>query len=442
MGAVISLDYGAMDEAGRAAGNAAKKCRSYAENINKKISKKVSSLTLGGNGNTAQIDYFARCKINELNQRIPRYEEFATKVANAKSYAESTDKNVSGYIRKAANDFRKSHDMKVGIISEFFAWATTTLLNKTTFGRWLNQITRTADAWLDMAKRNFKNWYELDGGKYIIKAALAVVGTVIATIFLVTVAWPVLVSAVSVSLWTAVTAAATYVAAVIAVADGVVKSVNSIKAVAEFQDDPGWAKRFGSFTSLSEYMRKTNFHVPFLDKISNIAANIIEVVKVAAEIIGLADLIQNGIKVVKVIKENGIGKMFNKVHFQSPGGKITICTIKHGMKNVIRNAGQLKEMITSTNIARLKTFYEKNSIMSDFYKGLKKGEKVIKTVDSLAEKGIKGEIKERMEKIINKKITYQYVPRSVDVSKKMKERIKTHKPVCKIAFEGGGGYSW
>ncbi|MEY8483395.1 hypothetical protein AALD74_16330 [Lachnospiraceae bacterium 48-21] len=245
-----------------------------------------------------------------------------------KRFARETDAAVSSYISRASKDFRASHDMKVGVIAEFFAWASTTLLNSTSFGRLLNQLFKEAGALIDGAKRIKKTGMSLMGG-YIIKTALTVIGAIIAVAVLIFVAWPALLTAFAAISAAGLTGAMiwTLVTAVVAVADSVVKYGSNLSAALPFEDDPGWAKRYNSYTSLSEYLRKNNFNLPFMNKISGIAANVIDGVKIVADIINIKELIHNGINVVRYLKDGSLAKVFNKVYFKSPSGKVTFGTI-------------------------------------------------------------------------------------------------------------------
>ena len=73
MGAIITLDYSAMKETYRKANHASEKCASYAEKINSKINQKVTNLKMGENSNTYQANYFAKQKIDKLNERKTQY---------------------------------------------------------------------------------------------------------------------------------------------------------------------------------------------------------------------------------------------------------------------------------------------------------------------------------------------------------------------------------
>jgi hypothetical protein len=403
VGAIISLDYSAMKETYKKANQAAEKCGSYAKKIDSKINQKITSLKMGGNNNTSNANYFAKQKIDKLNEKKMKYSTYATKMENARTFAKDTDVNVSTYIKNASNDFRNSHDMKVGVIAEFFSWATTTLINSTTFGRWINQVCKDVGTWIDSVKRKFKDWYELDGGKYIIKTALAVVGTIIAVIFLVWVAWPALLGLLATgitslgALWTVVTAVAGVVTAVIAVADGIVKSASNFMAALTFADDPGWAKRYNSYSSVAEFFRKHNFKSDWFDKWSGTFATIIDVVTVAAAIINIVDLCKSGIKGLRKIKEVGWKKVFFKVTFKSPSGKVSRGTIIHGIKRIFVNIGEAKKIFTTTNISILQSYYQEGL---KFYKTLKSGEKILKWIDSTGENGISSTVISEIKKKI------------------------------------------
>lgn len=438
MGAVIALDYAAMRNAYKQANKAAEECESYANKINAKVTQKIGSLRLGGSRNTSQADYFARAKINSLNQRKEKCRAMARKMEDARGFAQQTDGNVSAQIRRSSDIFRSTHDMKVNVVTEFFTWITTTVVNATEFGRIINQIFKEAGSWIDSAKRGFKDWYELGNGKYIIKAALAAAGTVIAVAFLVCVAWPALVSAIAGGLsWALVTAAAAVVSAVIAVANSVVKTINGVAAAVSFEDDPGWAKRYSSFTTLAGYLRDHNFKSSFINKISGTLANLIDMVEIAASIIDFAGMVHNGVNVVKRIKSVGIDKVFNKVHFRSPSGKMTVGTVKYGIKNIIRNGAEMKKMMTTTDLTRLQSFHKKSLEASGFYKVLESGKNFGERVEmigdkglrGLAEKKIKGKIK---EKIIKNSTLHVFGSKSFTLYGKTRDFFKAQKPKYSI----------
>lgn len=442
----VSIDYPALDDAYREARRAVQRCETYVNDINKRVTQKLSSLTLGSSTNTSQANYFARSKINDLNQKKKKYETFANKVRQAREYAKETDENVSRYIRKASLDFRNSHDMKVGVITALFAWTTTEVLNKTVFGRWLNQTSKDVGTWLDGARRKFKESYELDGGKYIVKTVLAVIGTVVA-VAMAYFAFPALIAAISVlgtaiaaggivgiagALWTVVTAAASVITAVIGVANGVIKSIYNTNAALSFQDDPGWAKHYNSFTSLSEYFRKNYFKSPNMNRSSYGIAQSIDGVETAAKIIDIADMIRNGIHVFSGEK---IDVVLNKVHFKNKDGKVTFATIKYGMKNLKGNAKEIKQMVKSTNVSRLQTYYKEQSKLVNFYKKMKSIEGKGRLIESIADKGVGTVLVDKVkEKLQSYSTVYEYTSRGKGIFENLERLKKNSKPRYEMAF--------
>lgn len=371
----IALDYGCMQDAESAARRAAYASQQYAHRIEGKVTRKIDSLQGGGTGNTSSSSYFASQKMRSLNEKNDRYNDFADKMRDAKNYARDKDKAVSVYIRKESDSFRKSHGMKVNAIVEWFTWLTTTIINKTEFGRWIAQKFKEAKAWLSDRARDFRSWYELDGGKYILNTVLAVVGTVLAVAFLVLVAWPTLVAAFAAiaasvvsgaaitgtMLWTAITAGTGFVTAVMSVVNAMTKIYSNTQAYLNNEEDPGWAKRYSGYSSFSEMLRKEMFSSGFANKISYIAANIYDVIGITAEIINIAGILKSCGNFILTIKEKGAFHIFDKVHFKSPNGKVTWGTFKYGLKHLFNNVKITREGIKPAGIQRIYSYLKKES---------------------------------------------------------------------------------
>lgn len=428
MGA-LTLDYGQMTEAESAARRAASACDSYADRIESRVTRKLDNLQYGSTGNTSSSSYFANQKIRNLKEKQDKYINFANKMKDAKNYAIDKDRSASIYIRRESGRFRKAQGMEVNALIELFAWLTTTIINKTEFGRWISQKFKEAGAWLDERRREFKRWYELDGGKYIIKTVLSIIGMVLAVAFLVLVAWPAVVAAFGAiatavaagaaitggMIWTAITAAAAFVTAIIAVTDKVAKVYGNVKACINNEEDPGWAKRYGNYSSFSEMLRKELFSSGFANKMSYLAANAYDMVGITAELIGFAGTIKGGVNFIKDIKSKGISHIFDKVSFKAKNGKVTWGTFKYGLKHLFNNVKISKQGINATNISRLQNYYK----LQNYSKGLINFEKAYKIADasvsgydSIQKHGIfKSASNSVIDKILGKSITYELVNR-------------------------------
>ncbi len=358
---VVALDYSAMKNAVKAAKGAADRCEDYAGEIEKKVSRKLADLRLGSSANTSQADYFARQKISSLRSGKLRYEQLSRTVEEAIDYAKETDRADSEFVRSESQAFRARHDMDVHPAVEFFVWLSTSKLNSSALGRWFGERMSDVDRWVSNAVRSFRQWYQLDGGKYIIKAALAIVGTVAAAVTLIFVAIPALVAAgtllaggiTAAALWTAVTATACLVTSVVAIADNATKVVANASAAIMTMEDPGWAKRLNSYRSFSTFLRKNNFGSGKLNKLSMTWADIISVSSTVAATITIVDIARTGANFLKNINSDEISTLFRPVRFRAPGGKVTWGTFKYGMKSLKMDLKALKEGFFTTNISRI-----------------------------------------------------------------------------------------
>lgn len=391
MGTVITLDYSDMENSFKKADKASKECDSYIDKIESKITKKIDGLKGGGNGNTSSANYFANEKKRKLREKSKKYSTYAQNMKAAKKYAADTDKRVSELIKAESKDFRKVHNMETNVITDFFTWASTTLLNSTAFGRWLSEVGRDIGRWIDAAGRKFKEWYRLDGGKYVIKTVLAVVGTVIAVVFLVAVAWPALLAAIGAfgsviagtavltggMIWTAITAAAGFATAVIAVTDGLTKVFSNGAAALTLSDDPGWAARYGGFSSLSDWARSTNFKNSIMNKISYSFSDIYDGVDIACSIINVIDLTRHGIRVLSDLKAKRYELPLRKLGFKGADGKmhISFSTIKYNCKKGLQNLKTIKDVFTNTGWNQLTSHYEKALKYYGAYKKTKSAQK-------------------------------------------------------------------
>lgn len=385
----VVLDYNQMVQAMWAAQSTAWKCGEYTEEIQRKVTQKLDSLERGSNSLVSSANYFAQQKIADLNRKREQFEQYGNHVIEAMRYAEDTDNRVSSYIKTESREFRRNHGMEVNVVIEFFAWISTNVLNSTEFGRWLNQKMRAMENWVDRSRRRFKQWFHLEGGKYIIKIVTNILLTVAAVVIVIFVALPALMGAVAAiaangvmlgSLWTVLTATASFVTSFIKIFDCVTKVGGNMAALESLEEDPGWAHRYGSYSSFAEYLRKTNFHDGYLNKLSYIHANTIDTVAFAAQLIHAADTAHRGINFLKGIKANGTRHYFKKVRFKTKNGKVSWATFKYGIKSIRQNAKTANEAINNTNINRLNKYYKKAANIDIVYKfetGASKTEKFI-----------------------------------------------------------------
>lgn len=426
MGAIITLDYVAMTGAYKKANAAADTCDAYARKIDQQINQKITTLRMGGNSNTLQANYFAKQKIAELDARKAKYNQYSIKMKDVLIFANNTDEYVSFYIRNSSRDFRDRHDMKVGVITEFLAWITTTILNSDEFGRWLKQIGKDVGAWIDKTKRKFKIWFELKGGKYYIRTALNIIlalGAIVALVVSFSALLGILASGIVVvgaAFWQLTVVVAGIVSSSIIACNCTIKAISNSVAYNKFEDNPGWAKRYSSYSSLADYLHKNNFNSPILNGIADVLANIIERADAIADLILVADLGINSLHILEQWKNGNLAKMLNKIYIKSPKGKVTKHTIKYAIKRISQNQDKIKKLLTTTDVSRLYTYYKKYIPLSGVPQIIKGAGEIVGFIEKIGNEGsfeaISDKIKDRIKK---KLIVCEYVSKFQNLSKKV-----------------------
>lgn len=398
----IALDYSQMSQTVWAAQRAASKCDDYIGEINRKVTQKLNSLERGQNGLVGSANYFAQQKIADLDRKREQFEQYGHRMAEVMQYAKDTDNRVSSYIKTESREFRRNHGMEVSIVVELFTWLSTTTLNRSEFGRFLNQMMRDIGNWVDIGRRRFKQLYRLEGGKYILKVILNIALTAAAMLILVLVALPALISAIATiaagftlgALWTLIAAGAAFTTAFITILDCATKAAGNMAAAETFKDDPGWAQRYGSYGSFAEYLRKTNFHDGYSNKLSYIYANRIDTVTFVAKMINMADTAFHGINFYKAIKKNGINHYLKKIHIKTKDGKVSWATFKYGMKTARENIKTLKYEVNNTNVSRLTEYFKSRGNIKIVYK-FKSG---VKDIEKLMDVGVRKYLEDKLGK--------------------------------------------
>ena len=394
--ATLTLNYSDIKAAYNASDKAAKKCESYANEISKKITKKIDDLERGSSAQTSYAKSYAKKKISELNRQAGVYSSYATRLddfLNGSSGAKSIDKKVSDYIKADSKTFREKHNMKTNAVTEFFTWLSTTILNKTDFGKWLKNAFTSIKNWLHDVGDALEYWYRCGGGKFVLKIVGGIILLVVAVVALI-VAWPIMVGAFSAlaagftmaAAWTALVATATFVGAIIGVVNAVVDTTFNVKALQTNGSDPAWAKRYDSYSSASEYLNKNRFgNNKWLNKNSYSWATAIEVTELTCALINIADMAKNGINFLR--DPNARQKFFpkrdtttfKKVSF-TRYNKVTFGSIKNGLGAIKTNIAQV---IANPSIEAIKKgLLRKNSIkpLADIYKWSNSANKALKPI--------------------------------------------------------------
>ena len=359
MGTIV-LDYGQMKSAERNAKKAANDCEEYANKIDSGVLKKIDSLSGGSSTNTSNASYFAQKKIADLREKNSKYMDFMHKLQGAREYAQNQDKQTSAELRNEGRMFRKNNGMSTNIVMEFLVGLSVARDNSTALGRLVSAVKRDIKSWVEDKVRDFKRWYELDGGKYIIKMVVIGVLAVAAALTLIFSAIPALVAAIiglaSISagaIAAVIVAAAGVVTAIITLANQVTHLVSTASAYRDNNQDPAWAKRSSKISSVSDYFRKTRFKSGAMNKASYVVAKVYDGVSFVASTITFVNFakgVSNHIgDLSNKYKHGGWSNVFDKYKFRSADtGKITLKSLYSGIKGEI----------TRFNIGRKSTSFD------------------------------------------------------------------------------------
>lgn len=445
--AEIVLDYSEIKDSSRAAQKVADQCEDYANDLKRKVTKKLGDLKRGSSGNTSAATSYMNAKISELNKKATAFSRFSDDLdnfLNDSAGAKETDKKAAKEIKSYSKIFLKNNGMNVGPITDFFMMLSNTFYNSTEFGQWLKKMNNAwDDFWADAAK-DLKYWYQCNGGKQILQAVAAVVLTVVAVAACV-VAVGAAVAAIGALgaaiaagavtggiIWGAVSATAAAIGAVIGVADALTNTYFSFKAAVE--DDPAWAKRYGDMDSASDALEKVRFESGFMNKLSSGAAKVVKGVEIVCNIINIVDLANKGLKFAKNFKNtSAVWKNKGKIKFfKVVDGKKTLnkTAVKYTWMNIKKDYGAFKDAF-SKNI--FEDYAKSNYKIVDFFDNdafetMEKVEEWTTGIQSDIEKD--GIVKTTVEKIKGETTIINYGSDVVDTTKDTCEFIKDIWELC------------
>lgn len=96
------------------------------------------------------------------------------------------DKDVGAKFSALYSQFKKDNGFKISIVSEFFCYLGTKILNSTEFGKWLNNTIRSINDFLNDIWGEIKYWYKCEGGKYVVDIVLSVAAIALAVVTIIT----------------------------------------------------------------------------------------------------------------------------------------------------------------------------------------------------------------------------------------------------------------
>ena len=299
---VLKINYSELAGAIKNAEKAAKEADSYAEGLEKKVCKKIADLEGGSSGNVNNADYFVKKKIGVLKAKSEKLKNFAGKLSTFEENCKEADKDVGAKFSALYSQFKKDNGFKISIVSEFFCYLGTKILNSTEFGKWLNNTIRSINDFFNDIWGEIKYRYKCEGRKYVVDIVLSV-------------------AAIALAVVTIITAGAGFFAivAIIGAFISIVNAINNIctsAAALHYNDeDPAWANRYGEMDKLSDTLRKT-----VNSRVADWTADVLDITETFCDIVDIVSDLPENIADYKGIFNDG--KLTNKEKWLRFGGKL------------------------------------------------------------------------------------------------------------------------
>lgn len=308
------MNYGEILDAAKAAEKTADYCVDYEEEIGRKITRKLENLERGESGYTGAAKQYAEKKIKQLERKKEKYQKYGQALENFVSEAKQTDKKAAAIIKGSYQMYIKDHNIQVNPIVEGLAAIAVWGGNASGFGQVLEAVYDFDQKITKDIFEGLEYWYRCEGGKNVVKIAVAAIGVVVAVAGII-VAWPVAAAALTAGLaWTSIVAVAGIVTSAFAVLNGLTDIAMEVSALSQNRENPAKALMASNIDKVSKALRNHIFPEGqgWLNGVSMKLADGLDMVEFVCGVIGFADVARNGVKFAKQIKTNGIKSVWSE----------------------------------------------------------------------------------------------------------------------------------
>lgn len=346
MGEII-IDYSEINSAAKKARSASGYFEDFEEELEKKVSKKLSGLPgSDSKGNIGNAKSIVSSKIKELRKKKKYYSDLASSLEKLADNIEYEEKSVVTDVRCIATEALELNRQSKW--QAFCQWAYGTfcvdMLNWNPVTRFIGNGIKKGLDWVQEKGTKIVDWFKHGEGKYylgIALDALAVAGAIAGTV--VAIALAVATGGAAAPL--VVAAVASTIGTVMTMVDSGFSIYNKVKAlkVEKETGDPGRARYYGNINGVSDTIDKTDMGGKTANDVWGVVGTGYDVVHVAADItavvsgtIGAAGLSGQAVKNPATgkfelkttydpskIKSNLKGTFLEKIGFRNKGGKWT-----------------------------------------------------------------------------------------------------------------------
>lgn len=325
------MNYGEILDAAKAAEKTADYCVDYEEEIGRKITRKLENLERGGSGYTGAAKQYAEKKIKQLETKKEKYQKYGQALEDFVSEAKRTDKQAAAIIKGSYQMYIKDHNIQVNPMVEGLAAIAVWGGNASGFGQVLEAVYDFDQKIRKDILEGLEYWYRCEGGKNVVKIAVAAAGVVLAVAGII-VAWPLAVTALTAGLtWSSVVAVAGLVTSAFAVVNSLTDIAMEFSALSQNRENPAKALMASKIDDFSGWLRQKIFTggQSWMNGVSMKLADGLDAVEFVCGVIGFADVARNGIKFAKKLKLNSVKGVWSefKVFYKNsdkktPWGKV------------------------------------------------------------------------------------------------------------------------
>lgn len=306
---IASISYSSINDASSAADKTAKKLDAYVGQLEKHVLKKLNNYDGDWTDNIETARNKTNSKISALNDMAISFRDYSNDLDELKKTCTSVDKAVKNRVSTLTGQFKEAHGIRNSVVQNTLSYYFTSAGNSNCVGRYIGDRKDDLDQIGEHIKSKIKTWYNYEGGKEFLKGALVAL------------------LEIAIALATLLSGGTIFaiIAAVIALASGVVNLINEFRAYGAAQNgDPALGRRRSEINTAQDWMRKSD------NKYLHWGAAAVDAVSLvcsaATLITGVKDLLKNGFKWAtgntQPLEEIEWKNVFSKDTFQKFGSKL------------------------------------------------------------------------------------------------------------------------
>lgn len=288
---IITIDYSEINSAAKKARSASGYFEDFEEELEKKVSKKLSELPgSDSKGNIGNAMSVVSSKIKELREKKKYYSDLASSLEKLADNIEYEEKSVVTDVRYIATEALELNRQSKW--QAFCQWAYGTfcvdMLNWNPVTRFIGNGIKKGLDWVQEKGTKIVDWFKHGEGKYclgIALDALAVVGAIAGTFI-----------AIALAVATGGTAAPLVVAAVASTIGTVMTMIdagfsiynkNKARKIEQETGDPGRARYYGNISGVSDTIDKTDIGGETANDVWGVVGTGYDVIHAAADIVAV-----------------------------------------------------------------------------------------------------------------------------------------------------------